>query len=207
MGCSGEHHHCANTPDSTMNIDQTQNLHLQLPHPSNHLEDDIFRLRNSLIEIDAVLYGMQSSSDKNASSGYPGLTQFKINLKNLLGDVTGFIATESTAQHTWMLPDKTGTIALLSDIPAVESWSELTGNGFSCTPSGGTASQPALLTYSKGTERMKAALTWGAAGGAAGNVAAVAYSHSSDSGVSYSAIGTKTITYDASANVTSTTWS
>lgn len=79
--------------------------------------------------------------------------------------------------------------------------------GFALTVSGGTASQPALMTYSKGTERVKAALTWGTAGGEAGNVTVAVYSYSSDSGVAYSTIGTKTVTYDSSANVTATTWS
>lgn len=79
--------------------------------------------------------------------------------------------------------------------------------GFNLAVSGGSAEQPALLTYSKGTERVKAALTWGTSGGEAGNVTQAVYSYSSDSGGSYATIGTKTVTYDANANVTATTWS
>jgi len=79
--------------------------------------------------------------------------------------------------------------------------------GFNLAVSGGTADQPALLTYSKSTERVKAALTWGTTGGAAGSVTVAVYSYSSDSGSTYDTIGTKTITYDASGNVTSTAWS
>lgn len=79
--------------------------------------------------------------------------------------------------------------------------------GFNLAASGGTASQPALLTYRKGTERVKAALTWGTAGGEAGNVTVAVYSYSADSGSTYTTIGTKTVTYDSSANVTATTWS
>lgn len=79
--------------------------------------------------------------------------------------------------------------------------------GFNLAVSGGTAAQPTTFIYSKGTERVKAVLTWGVAGGEAGNVTVAVYSYSSDSGGAYSAIGTKTITYDASGNVTATTWS
>lgn len=79
--------------------------------------------------------------------------------------------------------------------------------GWPMTPSGGSASQPALLTYANSTERVKAALTWGTVGGAAGNVTQTTYSYSSDSGGTWATIGTKTITYDAWANVTATAWS
>lgn len=79
--------------------------------------------------------------------------------------------------------------------------------GFNLAVSGGTASQPALLTYSKGVERVKATLTWGTAGGEAGNVVSSIYSYSANSGVAYDVIGTKTVTYDGLGNVLSTTWS
>lgn len=84
------------------------------------------------------------------------------------------------------------------------------GGGFpswNLAATGGTADQPALLTYSKGTERVKAALTWGTTGGEAGNVTVIEYSYSANSGTDYDAIGTNTITYDSSGNVTATTWS
>lgn len=79
--------------------------------------------------------------------------------------------------------------------------------GFNLAVSGGTAEEPALLTYSSGTERVKIALTWGTVGGEDGNVTVAVYSYSSNSGGSYDTIGTKTITYDADSNVTATTWS
>ena len=79
--------------------------------------------------------------------------------------------------------------------------------GFNLAVSGGTAEQPALLTYTKGVERVKAALTWGTVGGESGNVVSAAYSYSANSGTLYDAIGTKTVTYDALGNVTQTIWS
>lgn len=69
------------------------------------------------------------------------------------------------------------------------------------------ADQPRTLAYTKSTERIRAALTWGTSGGSLGNVTVAVYSYSSDSGATYSTIGTKTITYDGSGNVTATTWS
>lgn len=79
--------------------------------------------------------------------------------------------------------------------------------GFNMAATGGTADQPALLTYSKGTERVKAALTWGTTGGELGNCTVAVYSYSSNSGGSYDTIATCTVTYDGSGYVTATTWS
>lgn len=79
--------------------------------------------------------------------------------------------------------------------------------GWAYAPSGGTAEQPATMTFSKGVERLRAVLTWGTTGGSDGNATAVALSYSSNSGTSYVAIGTQTINYDSAGNVTSTTWS
>lgn len=70
-----------------------------------------------------------------------------------------------------------------------------------------TVGQPQSLLYTKTTERVRAALTWGTAGGEAGNVTVAVYGYSSDSGATYSTIKTNTITYDGSGNVTATTWS
>lgn len=84
--------------------------------------------------------------------------------------------------------------------------------GFNLAVSGGTAEQPTQLLYSKGTERVRVTLTWGTTGGEAGNVTVAVYAYSANSGADYTttpngAIGTLTITYDASANVVSTLWS
>jgi hypothetical protein len=79
--------------------------------------------------------------------------------------------------------------------------------GFNLAVSGGTAVQPALLTYSKGTEKINAALTWGTTGGEAGSVTVAVYSYSSDSGTTWATIGTKTITYLSGGQVSATTWS
>lgn len=74
--------------------------------------------------------------------------------------------------------------------------------GWNYTPSGGTAEEPATLTYSKGVERLRATLTW-----SGGNVTQALWSHSSDSGSTFDTIGTETITYDAGGNVIAVSWS
>lgn len=74
--------------------------------------------------------------------------------------------------------------------------------GFNMAATGGTAAEPTTFTYSKGTERVKAVVTW-----TTGNVTSAIYSYSANSGTLYETIGTKTITYDGSSNVTATTWS
>lgn len=74
--------------------------------------------------------------------------------------------------------------------------------GWDMAVAGGTADEPATLTYSNGTERVRSMLTW-----SGGNVTQAVYAYSSNSGAAYDTIGTKTITFDGSGNVTATTWS
>ncbi len=79
--------------------------------------------------------------------------------------------------------------------------------GWGMAPSGGTPEQPAQVLYSNGVERLRVALTWGATGGASGNVTQAAYAYSADSGTTYSTIGTRTLSYDTAGNCTGITWS
>lgn len=53
---------------------------------------------------------------KDASGGYPGLAGFSINLKNAAGTITSTIASAATVARTWTMPDKSGTVAMTSDI-------------------------------------------------------------------------------------------
>lgn len=66
-------------------------------------------------------YTPENISNKNVSGGYAGLTLFKLNLLNALGTITNFFTTASTVARTWMMPDKDGTVAMLSDIPAIDN--------------------------------------------------------------------------------------
>ena len=71
----------------------------------------------------------------------------------------------------------------------------------------GTAEQPDYMFWSKGAEFLRAACTWGDTAGAAGNLTEAVFAYSADSGSTWLAMGTQTITYDAAGNVTSTAWS
>lgn len=81
--------------------------------------------------------------------------------------------------------------------------------GWNYSWSGGTADRPTTMLWSKAgsTERLRSVNTWGVTGGAADNVTQSALSYSADSGTIWVLMGTQTIAYDASGNVTSTTWS
>lgn len=74
------------------------------------------------------------------------------------------------------------------------------------TPSGGSAEQPAVITHSNGTQRVRETITYGTTGGAAGNVTQVVVAYSSNSGGTWDGFGTMTIAYDAAGNVTGITW-
>lgn len=79
--------------------------------------------------------------------------------------------------------------------------------GWNYSVSGGTAEQPQYVFFKNGTDWIRQTLTWGTSGGADGNVTVVVTEFSSNSGSAYDSIGTLTIAYDASGNVTTTTWS
>ena len=77
--------------------------------------------------------------------------------------------------------------------------------GWQLDVSGGTPAQPAQWLYSKGTERVRLTITWGASGGPKGKPQAMVVDYSSDSGTTWLTIGTATITYDANGNFTGST--
>lgn len=56
--------------------------------------------------------------NKDGSGGLTGLTLFKINFKNVLNTFTSFFTNSNTAARTYTFPDKNGTVAMISDLPA-----------------------------------------------------------------------------------------
>lgn len=56
-------------------------------------------------------------AEEDAADGYVGLTGFKLNVMNALGSIKSWITTSATAARTWVMPDKSGTVALTDDIP------------------------------------------------------------------------------------------
>ena len=80
-------------------------------------------------------------------------------------------------------------------------------NGWDMDATGTDPAEPTQLLYDDGgTERLKAALTWGTTGGQDGNVTSATYSYSSNSGTDYDVIGIFGVTYDTDGNVTATGW-
>lgn len=64
---------------------------------------------------DAASGTYELKAEKNASSGYAGLTStFQLQLKNLLGTFTSLLQNAATAIRTWALPDFSGDIVVAS---------------------------------------------------------------------------------------------
>lgn len=91
-------------------------------------------------------------ASKDAAGGVPGLTALKLNLKNTAGTIVSWFTTAATAARTWTMPDKDGTVAVLSDFaappaigntaPAAGAFTTLTASaGFGCN--GKAAQAPA----------------------------------------------------------------
>lgn len=75
--------------------------------------------------------------------------------------------------------------------------------GWDMSVSGGSASEPAIIYFKKdASEWVRETLTW-----SGGKVTVCVYAFTSSGGSTWDTIGTLTITYDGSDNVTATTWS
>jgi hypothetical protein len=73
--------------------------------------------------------------------------------------------------------------------------------------SGGTVSEPAIIYWTRSTEKIRATITWGTSGGSDGQPSVVVYAYSSNSGSSWDTIGTLTFSYESGGSMTSSVWS
>lgn len=78
-----------------------------------------FQDRDGTIADNTDLALKQDLSGKDASNGYPGLTLFKINFKNVANTFTSFFTNSNTAARTYTFQDRSDTIADLTDIAGV----------------------------------------------------------------------------------------
>jgi hypothetical protein len=79
-------------------------------------------------------------ASKDAQDGVPALTGFKLNVKNAAGTITSWFSSAATAVRTWTMPDKSGTVALVSDFaspPAIGSTTPAAGNFTTVSTSAG----------------------------------------------------------------------
>ena len=76
---------------------------------------------NWVITENNIGYVAENSANKNATGGYAGLTGFSLNLRNAANTITSFFSTAATVARTWTMPDKTGTVAMTSDITGTNS--------------------------------------------------------------------------------------
>lgn len=84
----------------------------------------------------ALGYTAESVANKDATGGYAGLTLFRLNLRNAANTITSWFTNAATAARTWTLPDKDGTVAMLSDITGVNSGTNTGDNAANTTYSG-----------------------------------------------------------------------
>lgn len=121
--------------------------------------------------VDGVYVPLNS---KDASGGVPGLTQFKLNLKNAAGTVTSWFTTAATVARSWTMPDKDGTVAVLSDFaapPAIGSTAAAAGN-FTSLSASGSSNLQALSATSGNFTTLAASAGFGCNGKAVQSAAA-----------------------------------
>lgn len=78
--------------------------------------------------LDELYSEKQAYSEKDESDGYVGLTLFKINFKNALNTFTSFFTNSNTVARTYTFPNKSGTVAMTSDIPSPTSLVNVLGS-------------------------------------------------------------------------------
>lgn len=79
------------------------------PLTNTEIDDNFSNLNSGKVE----------TASKDAVNGFPGLTaSFGLKLKNAAGTFVNFLVNATTAARTWTFPDKDGTVAMTSDIPA-----------------------------------------------------------------------------------------
>jgi hypothetical protein len=69
----------------------------------------------------ALGYTPIAPSRINATDGVAGMTGYKLNLINNAGTVTSTLENNNTVPRAYVMPDKNGTVAMLSDITGVNS--------------------------------------------------------------------------------------
>lgn len=65
---------------------------------------------------DGLGFEAETTTRKNAANGYAGLTGFKLDLLNAAGAVKSWLVSAATVARTWTFPDKSGTVAMTTDI-------------------------------------------------------------------------------------------
>ncbi len=71
----------------------------------------------------------QSTSAKDATNGYAGLTAFKLNLRNAANSFTSFLVNANTAVRTYTFQDRDGTIADDTDLALKQATSAKDATG------------------------------------------------------------------------------
>lgn len=77
-----------------------------------------------------------NTSAKDATGGVPGLTLFKLNMRNAANTITSWFTNAATVARTWTLPDKDGTVAMTSDITGTNSGTNTGDNAVNTLYSG-----------------------------------------------------------------------
>ena len=102
-----------------------------------------FQDRDGTIADNTDLAAKQSTSGKDASGGYAGLTLFQINFKNAANTFTSFFTNTNTAARTYTFQDRSGTIADNTDLALKAPIASPTFTGTATLPAGSNA--PGLL--------------------------------------------------------------
>jgi hypothetical protein len=76
---------------------------------------------NSAMVTNALGFTPENPAARNTANGYPTLVNYGLVLKNSAGAAASLLKTEATVTRNWVMPDKDGVVALLSDLSGLNS--------------------------------------------------------------------------------------
>lgn len=88
-----------------------------LSNSNTAARDYVFPNTSGTVALTSDLSGFESTSNKDAASGYAGLSStYQIKLKNSAGTVTNTLSSSAISARDYVFPDVSGTVALVADI-------------------------------------------------------------------------------------------
>lgn len=151
---------------ATANVPEATNLYFTEPRVLASVLTGLSTVTNAAISAaDSVLIAcgkLQKQitdllAGKDTTGGYPGLTLFKLNLRNAANTVTSFFTNANTVSRTYTLQDRDGTIADNTDLVLKAS---LSGAAFTGAVSGITKTMVGLASVDNTADTAKPVSTF-----------------------------------------------
>ncbi len=112
-----------------------------------HAKDEIEDLQNNRDDTNAAVQELFDFVQPAGTDNISFIESFKIQFKNLANTVTSYFSNTNTAGRTYLFPDKSGTVAMTSDIGSAGTLTYDTDTTLATNSDGLLPTQKAVKTY------------------------------------------------------------